>query len=132
VETAAPTPTPVSAQQESIPLPSAFPAAPAAVPAPVVETVPPPKSRGAALTEEEINALPRLGERERSRHGLTELRLNVLRVATPTQPEPSAIINLKKVYVGEIIPDTRARLIGVQSRSIAIEIEGSGERYRVM
>ena len=105
---------------------------PAPAPAPVVETVAPPKSRGTTLTEEEINALPRLGERERSRHGLTELRLNVLRVATPTQPEPSAIINLKKVYVGEVIPDTRARLIGVQSRSIAIEIEGTGERYRVM
>ena len=81
---------------------------------------------------ETILSQKRLGERERSRHGLTELRLNVLRVATPTQPEPSAIINLKKVYVGEVIPDTRARLIGVQSRSIAIEIEGTGERYRVM
>jgi len=129
---APPAPPEPQAAPESIPLPTVFPAAPAAVPAPVLETVQPPKTRGGALSEAEMNALPRLGERERSRHGLTELRLNVLRVATPTQPEPSAIINLKKVYVGELIPDTRARLIGVQSRSIAIEIEGTGERYRVM
>ena len=81
---------------------------------------------------EDINALPRLGQTERERLGLSDMRLNVLREASPSQPEGLAIINLKKVYVGEMIPGTNARLIAVQTRAIAIEIEGTGERFKVM
>jgi hypothetical protein len=80
---------------------------------------------------EDINTLPRLGQTERERLGLGELRLNVLRAASPSQPEGLAIINLKKVYVGEAIPGTNARLIAVQTRAIAIEIDGTGERFKV-
>ncbi len=81
---------------------------------------------------EDVNALPRLGQAERERLGLGEMRLNVLREASSSQPEGLAIINLKKVYVGEMIPGTNARLIAVQTRAIAIEIEGTGERFKVM
>ena len=81
---------------------------------------------------DDINALPRLGQNERERLGIGELRLNVLREASPSQPEGLAIINLKKVYAGEMIPGTNARLLAVQSRAIAIEIEGTGERFKVM
>ncbi len=81
---------------------------------------------------EDVNALPRLGQNERERLGMIELRLNVLREASASQPEGLAIINLKKVYVGEMIPGTSARLIAVQSRAIAIEVEGTGERFKVM
>ena len=81
---------------------------------------------------EDVNKLPRLGQTERERLGLGELRLNVLREASASQPEGLAIINLKKVYVGETIPGTNARLIAVQTRAIAIEIEGTGERFKVM
>ncbi len=81
---------------------------------------------------EDINGLARLGQTEREKLGLGELRLNVLREASPSQPEGLAIINLKKVYVGEMIPGTNARLIAVKSRAIAIEIEGTGERFKVM
>ena len=80
---------------------------------------------------EDISKLPRLGQTERERLGLTELRLNVLREASASQPEGLAIINLKKVFVGEMIPGTNARLIAVQTRAIAVEIEGTGERFRV-
>ena len=55
-----------------------------------------------------------------------------LREASPSQPEGLAIINLKKVYVGEMIPGTNARLLAVHARMIAIEIEGTGERFKVM
>ena len=81
---------------------------------------------------EDLNALPRLGQTDRERLGLGEMRLNVLREASASQPEGLAIINLKKVYVGEMIPGTGARLIAVKTRAIAIEIEGTGERFKVM
>ena len=81
---------------------------------------------------EDINGLPRLGQAEREKLGLGEMRLNVLREASPSQPEGLAIINLKKVYVGEMIPGTNARLIAVKTRAVAIEIEGTGERFKVM
>jgi hypothetical protein len=80
---------------------------------------------------EDINTLPRLGQTERERLGLGDLRLNVLREASPSQPEGLAIINLKKVFVGEMIPGTNARLIAVRTRAVAIEIEGTGERFKV-
>lgn len=80
---------------------------------------------------EAVNALPRLTLADQERYGLGELRLNVLREAGPGNPDPVAIINLKKVYLGEQIPGTRARLVGISSRAIAIEIEGTGTRFRV-
>lgn len=79
----------------------------------------------------EVDALPRLSAHDRARLGLDNLRLNVLREADSDQPEGMAIINLKKVYVGETIPGTRARLIGVQATGIAIEMEDSRERFRI-
>lgn len=79
----------------------------------------------------DIDSLPRLSANDRSRYGLDNLRLNVLRAADRDQPEGMAIINLKKVYVGEIIPGTRARLIAVEATGIGIEIEDTRERYRI-
>ncbi|NLN92578.1 MAG: hypothetical protein GX130_04605 [Candidatus Hydrogenedens sp.] len=73
-----------------------------------------------------VENLPRLSSQERSRLGLDGIRLNVLRPADKDQPDALAIINLKKVYVGETIPGTRARLIGVVSSGIGIEIESDG------
>jgi hypothetical protein len=98
--------------------------------APAAETVPARKSAG-FVEPEAVNALPRLTLADQERYGLGELRLNVLREAGPGNPDPVAIINLKKVYLGERIPGTSARLIGISSRAIAIEIEGSGARFRV-
>ena len=83
------------------------------------------------MEPEAVNALPRLTLADQERYGLGELRLNVLREAGPGNPDPVAIINLKKVYLGERIPGTRARLIGISSRAIAIEIEDTGARFRV-
>ncbi len=120
--------------EPTTPLPSSFPVASAApAPRPVQQApAAPAAARRRPFSMEEMNALPRLSAGDRAKHGIGEMRLNVLREASPTQPEALAIINLKKVYVGEIIPGTRARLIGVQSRAIAIEIEDTGERFRVM
>ena len=99
--------------------------------APVPQTIPPPQPRAQRTTEVDVDALPRLSANDRGRLGLDNLRLNVLREADSEQPEGMAIINLKKVYIGEMIPGTRARLIGVQSTGIGIEMEDSRERYRI-
>jgi hypothetical protein len=97
---------------------------------PVVLTPP------AARTESgpvDINTLPRLSVHERESFGLDAIRLNVLRPADKNQPDALAIINLKKVYVGEMIPGTQARLIGVDSGAIGVELDegGSPKRYRI-
>ncbi len=79
----------------------------------------------------DIERLQRLSAQDRSRLRLDNLRLNVLREASRDHPEPMAIINLKKVYVGETIPGTRVRLIGVTANGIGIEVEDTRERYRI-
>lgn len=81
----------------------------------------------------DFDSLPRLSSQERAGLGLDGLRLNVLRPAGKDQPDALAIINLKKVYVGESIPGTRARLIAVEPAGIAIEIESEGmnKRFRI-
>jgi hypothetical protein len=79
----------------------------------------------------DIASLPRLSSSDRTRLGLDELKLNVLREATETRPEALAIINLNKVYIGEEIPGTDARLIGVARHGIGIEMRRTGDRYYV-
>lgn len=83
----------------------------------------------AAVTD--VQQYPRLSSSDMARYGLSDMRLNVLREATPTRPEALAIINLNKVYVGEDIPGSDARLIGVARYGIAIEIKSTGARYYV-
>ncbi|NLV43694.1 MAG: hypothetical protein GXY07_04265 [Candidatus Hydrogenedentes bacterium] len=81
----------------------------------------------------DMNALPRMSTQDRESLGLDNLRLNVLRPADKDQPDALAIINLKKVYVGEMIPGTRARLIGVEANAIGVEVNSGGglKRYRI-
>ncbi len=118
----------------SYPLPSTFtetpPTVPRTAPAAALPPVRPPEPRRDASAVD-VDALPRLSNADRARYGLNDLRLNVLRESSNDQPEALAIINLKKVYVGEMIPGTRARLIGVKGTGIGIELEESRERFRI-
>ena len=77
--------------------------------------------------------LPRLSMHEREMLGLDNIRLNVLRPADKQQPDALAIINLKKVYVGEVIPGTPARLIAVESNAIGVEVQSGGatKQYQI-
>ncbi|NIA16351.1 MAG: hypothetical protein GWP08_20010 [Nitrospiraceae bacterium] len=68
--------------------------------------------------------LPMLRRSEQVRYGLEDLQINMPRPATKRRPLASAIINLQPVFVGETIPGTRAVLVGVDMRGIAIEVEG--------
>lgn len=76
-----------------------------------------------------IQTLPVMKTSDKIRLGLDRLQLNVLREASAKNPYGLAIINLNKVYVGEIIPGTSVRLIDVKTHGIAVEVLGTGERY---
>lgn len=78
-----------------------------------------------------LRELPILRSSDRARFGLENLKLNVLRETSENRPHGLAIINLNKVYIGEIIPGTRARLIEVKAHGIGIEIVDTGERFYV-
>ncbi len=82
-------------------------------------------------TSVDMTKLPVLKTSDRVRLGLDSMQLNVLREAGPKNPHGLAIINLTKVYVGEMIPGSSVRLIDVKTHGIAIEVVGSGERYYV-
>lgn len=79
----------------------------------------------------DMTRLPVLRTSDRARLGLEDMKLNVLREAGPKNPHGLAIINLVKVYVGEMIPGTSVRLLDVKTHGIAIEVVGTGERYYV-
>lgn len=87
--------------------------------------------RNAEPVPDNLRSLPQLRNTERNRHGLEGMRINMLREPSDSRPNALAIINLNRVFVGEQIPDTNARLIGVEARGIAIEIIDSHERYFV-
>ncbi len=105
-----------------------------------IQTQPPPFSTPATVTPPQprpesqpvdIETLQRLSANDRARLRLDNLRLNVLREASREHPEAMAIINLKKVYLGETIPGTPVRLIGVTATGIGIEVEETRERFRI-
>jgi hypothetical protein len=72
----------------------------------------------------DLSTLPVLTNSQRDTLGIPELTINFVGMPTKRQPRPSALINLKKVYVGERIPDTNAILIGVEMHGIGIEARG--------
>lgn len=79
----------------------------------------------------DLSALPSLNTADRDRWGLAGLQVNMPLPANKNRPIASAIINMKTVRVGERIPNTKATLIAVDMRSIGIEIEETGQRFRV-
>ncbi len=79
----------------------------------------------------DLMSLPVLRASDKAQYGLEGVRVNMVRPASKTRTYASAIINLEPVQVGEKIPGSDAILIGVESRSIGIEIEGTGERFQI-
>ncbi|MDZ4860596.1 MAG: hypothetical protein SGI88_16595 [Candidatus Hydrogenedentes bacterium] len=83
----------------------------------------------APLGKINFDTLPILTESDRVRLGLPPLKINIVGIPNTRNPRASALINMQKVYVGENIPSTQARLVDVDLRGVAIEI--SGNRYMV-
>lgn len=96
---------------------------------PVPKPIQVPATTRKAPENVDVDSLPMLGPGEFSRYGLDGLALNMLRAPSADRPTGMAIINLNKVYPGELIPGSRVRLIGVSRNGIGVEIESSGEQY---
>jgi hypothetical protein len=102
------------------PQPAAPPAIAKAETSPVaVEPTP------AKPTENEMDKLPILSESERVRLGLIPLKINIVGIPNNRNPRASALINMQKVYVGETIPGTSARLVDVSLRGVSLSINGT-------
>ena len=99
--------------------PVAPPAAPAAVPAKEAPAAP--------VGETDIDKLPILSESVRVRLGLPPLKINIVGIPNSRNPRASALINMQKVYVGETVPGTSARLLDVNLRGVSLDI--NGQRY---
>ncbi|MBI5094310.1 MAG: hypothetical protein HZB26_17950 [Candidatus Hydrogenedentes bacterium] len=113
--------TPVS-QEDTLPEPPSASAATQAASPPSPKTNP-------ASPAFDMYALPILTESDKLRLGLKGMEVNMLRSPSKNRPNPSAIINMQQVYVNETIQGTKAKLIGVDVRGVAIEV--GGERFFV-
>lgn len=92
-----------------------------------VPTAPPAEYSDVPIGEIDLNTLPVLTESERVRLGLPHMKINIVGLPTKRQPRPSALINFEKVYLGEYIKNTRARLVAVELHGVGIEV--AGNRY---
>ncbi len=118
-----PTPPPAPVQERSTPEPVPVVAAPRKPVLPVkINTEPLPL---------EIRNLPMLSRTQRTQYRLEGIQLNMLNPAGPTRPLGNAFINLEKVFVGEFLPGSNAKLVDVASHGIAIEIQSTGQRYYI-
>lgn len=109
------------------------PPAPRPEPPAAVQTIPPAPVKPVASAADapapafgdiDLNVLPILSESERVRLGLPPLKVNIVGLPTKRQPRPSALINYEKVYVGEYISNTNARLVDVELRGVGLSVGG--------
>lgn len=130
-------------EQPSAPAPKPKPKAPEPAPAPESEPEPEPARKPAPEPEVtsieakdvapvgNLKELPVLRTSDRISYGLENMRVNFLREATPSRPTAMAVINLNKIHIGEVIPNTKARLIAVERGGIGIEMADTGKRFYV-
>lgn len=134
---AAETPMVVTAVTPTLPTPPPAPVQerPAPEPAPIVAAAPRKPVLPVKINTEplplEIRNLPMLSRTQRTQYRLEGIQLNMLNPAGPTRPLGNAFINLEKVFVGEFLPGSNAKLVDVTSHGIAIEIQSTGQRYYI-
>jgi hypothetical protein len=80
---------------------------------------------------DDIRSLPMLSRTERAQYRLEDMSLNMLNEANAQRPTGNAIINLEKVFVGETLPGSNAKLVDVRSHGIAVEILSTRQRYYI-
>ena len=132
VVTAAPKETPAKKTEPAPakPKPETAPVVkPAATPVVAMNKVPAAEAPAEAAkpAEDEIDKLPILSESVRVRLGLPALKINIVGIPNNRNPRASALINMQKVFQGETIPGTSARLMTVDLRGVVLEV--NGQRY---
>jgi hypothetical protein len=104
------------------------PEPPPIAPLPVANTASEtPSASTGAKPETDIEKLPILSEAVRVRLGLPPLKINIVGIPSNRNPRASALINMQKVYVGENVPGTSARLVDVNLRGVSLDV--NGQRY---
>ena len=125
-ETPAKRPEPAAAKPKPEPAPVVKPAV-----APVVASKAAPENNASVdvvkSLEDEIEKLPILSESVRVRLGLPALKINIVGIPNNRNPRASALINMQKVFQGETIPGTSARLMAVDLRGVVLDV--NGQRY---
>ncbi|GMW01063.1 MAG: hypothetical protein AMXMBFR84_22000 [Candidatus Hydrogenedentota bacterium] len=106
--------------------PVQLPAPPSVQPAIVSETDVQAQSTPDAAPDSvvDLNSLPILSESDRLRLNLPEITINIVGTASSRNPRPSAMINYKRVMVGEFVPGTNAKLVAVDVKGIGISVGG--------
>lgn len=145
--------TPISVTPVAIAAPATPPKPPRKEPPPapvyeraVVEMAPPPadvryepyipesentRAGNAPVVPNDIRQLPMLTRNERDQYRLNDIKINMLNVENDLRPLGNAIINLEKVFIGETLPGTNARLVAVENHGIAIEILSTRQQYYI-
>lgn len=80
---------------------------------------------------EDIRSLPMLSRSEKAQYRLDTLEFNMLNEANAQRPMGSAVINLEKIFIGETLPGTNAKLIDVRNHGIAVEIQSTRQQYYI-
>jgi hypothetical protein len=78
-----------------------------------------------------IKNLPLLSASARIRHGLEDLRLQMLNIKENGARSTHAVINRVSYFEGETILDIPVKLVKIEPHGIAIEILRSGDRYYI-
>jgi hypothetical protein len=78
-----------------------------------------------------IKNLPMLSSSARIRHGLEDLRLQMLNIKENGARSTHAVINRLPYFEGETISKMRVKLLKIESHGIAIEILRSGDQYYI-
>ncbi len=103
-------------------------------PAPVAHAAPAPAKEVKVNNEPlppDIRSLPMLSRQDRGQYRLDGIQLNMLNEQGPTRPIGNAFINLEKVFIGEFLPGSNAKLIDVKSFGVAVEIQSTGQRFYI-
>lgn len=98
-------------------------------PVPVSAPAEPARTERAPYDASQRSSLPLMNETDRRRFGLSGTKINMVRPVTDANPYASVIINLVPVQVGEVIPNSRVRVIAVYIDGIVVETVAEGERY---
>ncbi|MBX3180435.1 MAG: hypothetical protein KF886_24055 [Candidatus Hydrogenedentes bacterium] len=88
-------------------------------------------TRPARPVPEDIRSLPMLSRSEKAQYRLDTLKFNMLNEANAQRPMGSAVINLEKIFIGETLPGTNAKLIDVRNHGIAVEIQSTRQQYYI-
>jgi len=74
----------------------------------------------AVETDEDVTASRQLPRAVK----IPDLRINIIRAASDNNPRPVAVVNMHKVYEGDVVGDTGVRVVRIDANEILVEYDG--------